>query len=64
MTKARNNINNHGSAGSIWFMGFVGMLVYQLHVHSGSVKLVLIAFFKAFFWLAYLVYYVLKFMNV
>jgi hypothetical protein len=62
MTK--NNIQQHGGSGGVWFLGFVGMLVYQLHFHSGSLKLVIIALFKAIFWLAYLVFYILRFMNI
>ena len=57
-------MDNHGGAGGVWFLGFVGMLVYQLHFHSGSFTLVIIAIFKAVFWLAYLVYYLLQYMQI
>ena len=54
----------HGGAGGLWFMGFIGTLVYFLQSHSGTFVLVLIAIFKAIFWPAYLTYYLLKFMGV
>jgi len=60
----RNNVTQHGGAGGVWFLGFVGALVYFLHYHSGSFWLVLVAIFKATFWLAYLVYYLMQFMKI
>lgn len=51
-------------AGGIWFLGFVGALVYYMHFHSGTVWLVLVGIFKAIFWPAYLVYELLKFLNM
>jgi hypothetical protein len=62
--RKRGAINQHGGAGGVWFMGFIGSLVYFLHVHSGSLKLVVIAIFKAIFWMGYLVYYLLRFMKI
>ena len=59
-----SNMSQHGGAGGVWFLGFVGTLVYFLHYHSGSLELVLIAIFKAIFWPAYLVYFLLRFMNI
>ncbi len=53
-----------GGAGGIWFMGFIGTLVYFLHFHSGTFVLVLIALFKALFWPAYLAYYLLQSMSI
>lgn len=49
-----------GGAGGIWFLGFLGALVYYLHTHSGTVWLVLIALLKAVFWPAFLVYHLLQ----
>lgn len=57
-------IRQNGGAGGVWFLGFVGTLVYYMHFHSGSFKLVVLAFFKATFWLAYLVFYALRFMKI
>lgn len=51
-------------AGGGWFLGFIGALVYYLHVHSGSFWLVLVAFFKAAFWPAYLVYHLMTFLRM
>lgn len=53
-----------GGIGGIWFLGFVGTLIYFLHYHSGTFWLVVIAIFKALFWPAFLVYYLLRFMHL
>lgn len=57
-------VSGGASAGSIWFLGFVGTLVYFLHFHSGTITLVLIAVVKALFWPAYITYYALHFMRI
>jgi hypothetical protein len=49
-----------GGAGGVWFLGFLGALVYYLHTHSGTLWLVLIAVLKAVFWPAFLVYHLLQ----
>lgn len=61
--RASGGVRN-GGAGGLWFLGFVGTLVYFLHVHSGTFWLVVLAFWKAVFWPAYLVYYLLHFMRI
>ena len=48
----------------LWFLGFIGALVYYLNYHSGTFWLVVIAFLKAIVWPAYLVYHLLLFMRV
>ncbi len=53
-----------GGAGGVWFLGFVGALIYYLHFHSGTFWLVVLAFIKAMFWPAYLVYYLLQSMRI
>jgi len=53
-----------GGMGGIWFFGFIGALVYYLHVHSGTFWLVILAFLKAIVWPAYLVYHLLLFLKV
>ena len=55
---------NRGGAGGFWFLGFIGTLVYYLHFHSGTFVLVVIAIFKALFWPAFLVYYLLQNMSI
>lgn len=55
---------HNGGAGGLWFLGFIGSLVYFLHYHSGTFWLVLIALFKSLFWPAYLVFYLLRFMHI
>ncbi|HSX08211.1 MAG TPA: hypothetical protein VLG11_04935 [Candidatus Saccharimonadales bacterium] len=53
-----------GGTGGLWFLGFIGSLAYFLHFHSGTFWLVIVAIFKAVFWPAYLVYYLLHFMHI
>jgi hypothetical protein len=64
-TKVVNNkIVTRGSSGGLWFLGFIGTLVYFLHYHSGTLALVIVAIVKAIFWPAFLAYYVLQFMHI
>jgi hypothetical protein len=49
-----------GGIGGLWFLGFLGALVYYLHTHSGTFWLVVLAFLKAFVWPAFVVYHVLS----
>lgn len=53
-----------GGAGGVWFMGFIGALVYYLHFHSGTFWLVILAILKAIVWPAFLVYHLLLFLKV
>lgn len=53
-----------GGAGGIWFLGFIGALVYYIHAHSGTFWLVILAIIKALFWPAILVYHLLLFLRV
>ena len=48
-----------GGAGGLWFLGFLGALVYYIHFHSGTFWLVVLAFIKSLLWPAYVVYHVL-----
>jgi len=48
-----------GAAGGVWFLGFIGALVYYIHTHSGTFWLVVLAFLKALVWPAFVVYHVL-----
>jgi hypothetical protein len=60
---AENSSSNRafaGGAGGLWFLGFLGALCYYLHTHSGTFWLVIVAFFKALFWPAFVVYHVLS----
>ena len=54
------NKESHG----IWFLGFIGAVVYYLHVHSGTFWLVILAFLKALVWPAFLVYHLLQFLHM
>ena len=49
-----------GGAGGIWFLGFIGALVYYIHTHSGTIWLVVLAFLKAAVWPAFVVFHVLQ----
>lgn len=53
-----------GGSSGVWFLGFVGALIYYLHVHSGSFGLVIAALFKAVLWPAFLVYHLLQFLGM
>jgi hypothetical protein len=57
--RENRGIVNKGGAGGIWFLGFVGALVYYLHTHSGTFWLVLLAIMKAVVWPTLLVYHLL-----
>lgn len=64
-TKVVNNkVVTRGGTGGLWFLGFLGTLVYFLHYHSGTFMLVIIAIIKAIFWPAFLTYYVLQFIHI
>ena len=51
---------NGAAAGGIWFLGFLGALVYYIHYHSGTFWLVVLAFLKSLVWPAFVVYHVLQ----
>jgi len=51
---------NAGGAGGIWFIGFIGALVYYVHTHSGTWWLVVLAIMKSIVWPAFVVYHVLQ----
>jgi len=51
---------NNGGAGLVWFLGFIGALVYYIHFHSGTFWLVVLAVLKAIVWPAFVVYHVLQ----
>jgi len=52
-------VAKNGAAGGIWFLGFIGALVYYIHFHSGTFWLVVLAFLKSLVWPAFVVYHVL-----
>lgn len=49
-----------GGAGGIWFLGFIGALVYYIHTHSGTFWLVILALLKAAVWPAFVVFHILQ----
>ncbi len=61
--KNKKAMKGGGSSG-IWFLGFIGALVYYLNVHSGTFWLVILAFLKAIVWPAFLVYHLLQFLRM
>ena len=42
---------------AVYGLGVIGALVFYIHVHSGSLWLVILAFVKAVFWPALFVYH-------
>lgn len=62
--KNKTYVNKNSGSGGLWFLGFIGTLVYFIHFHSGTFGLVLLAIIKAIFWPAFLVYYLLHFMHI
>lgn len=62
--KNKTIIKKGGAGGGLWFLGFVGALVYYLHFHSGTLWLVVLAVLKAAFWPAFLVYHLLLFLHM
>lgn len=50
-------------AGGVWFLGFLGSLIYYWQ-HSNSFWLIIVGLFKAIFWPAYLVYYLTAFLKI
>jgi len=63
ISSKRTIIKRRGSSGGIWFLGFIGALIYYVHVHAGTVWLVVVAVLKALVWPAYVVYDVLRFLH-
>ena len=63
-SKRSKTVVKNSGMGGIWFLGFIGALVYYLHVHSGTFWLVVLAFLKAIVWPALLVYHLLLFLRV
>jgi hypothetical protein len=61
--KSKMVVKKGGSSG-LWFMGFVGALIYYLHVHSGTLWLVVLAFLKAIVWPVFLVYHLMVFLKL
>lgn len=53
-----------GDAGGIWFLGFIGALVYFFHSHPSTFWLVILAILKAIVWPAFLVYYLFTFLKI
>jgi hypothetical protein len=64
MNTVKKTTTSNGTAGFLWFLGFLGTVVYFIQFHSGSFWLVVQAFFKAFFWPAFLVYELFRYIHV
>lgn len=58
--RTNKRVAGNSGAGGIWFLGFIGALVYYLHFHSGTFWLVALAFLKAIVWPAFVVYQILQ----
>jgi len=64
-TKCKPYLNGScgNGGGCFYFLGFIGAVVYNISTATGFWNIVL-AILKAFFWPAFLVYEVLKFVGV
>ncbi|MGZ5287556.1 MAG: hypothetical protein ACXWV0_00245 [Flavisolibacter sp.] len=60
MSTTRNTINDKASA--VYGMGFIGALVYFI-IQATGFWMGVLGFFKAIFWPAFLVYYLLDYLN-
>lgn len=57
------NMQQHGPAGFVFFVAWVGALVYFINQASGFWEVIL-AFLKACVWPAFLVYHVLQALRI
>ncbi|MFC1727081.1 hypothetical protein ACFL0Y_00995 [Patescibacteria group bacterium] len=64
--KDKKGIKKHagsGAAGTIWFLGFIGAVVYFIQ-QATSFGAGLIGLFKALVWPAFLIYNLLEFLKI
>lgn len=61
--KSKHATKASGASG-IWFLGFIGALVYYIHFQSGTFWLVILAILKSIVWPAYLVYHLFLFLRI
>lgn len=62
----KKSITKHvgsGAAGTIWCLGFVGAAIYFFQ-QATSFGTGVLGFLKALVWPAYLIYHLLKFLNI
>jgi hypothetical protein len=59
MAESTKRAATNTGAGGLWFLGFIGALVYYIHFHSGTFWLVILAIMKSIVWPAFVVYHVL-----
>jgi hypothetical protein len=55
----KNKYSNHGTSGALYFVGFIGSLVYWMQAAVGF-GAVVTGFLKSLVWLAYVVYKLLE----
>lgn len=58
-TNTKNSSTSHGTAGALYFVGFIGALVYWMQAAVGF-GAVVTGFLKALVWPAYIVYKLLE----
>ncbi len=61
---SRENVTQTSGANTLWFIGFIGALLYYLHAHSGTFWLIILAILKSAVWPAILVYNLFLFLGV
>lgn len=55
----KNNYSNHGTSGALYFVGFIGSMVYWMQAAVGF-GAVVTGFLKSLVWPAYIVYKLLE----
>ncbi len=55
--------SSHGTAGAVWFLGFIGSLVYFMQ-QADSFGTVIVGILKALVWPALLIYNLLDFLKI
>lgn len=58
MTKAKNNVQQHGAWGGAYFMGMIGAAVFYMQ-HAHTFWAVILGLLKALVWPAFVVHHVL-----
>jgi len=61
--KVTKQIHRHGTSGAIYFLGWIGALVYYIS-NAASFWMGVIGVLKAFVWPAFLVHGLLKFLGL
>lgn len=61
--KIETHIHNHGAAGAVYGLGFLGAVIYYI-LHAPNIWIALLGILKAIVWPAFLVYELMKFLAM